>query len=406
MKTVSRSRAALETVMSTLVTVGAAACSGGDFGVSSQAIPSVDDNACDPAIDSDCVQDARGRWRRRSPSAQSQSAGNDASTSPSLPEDSGATAPSIPSDDGGAVVTTPNDSIYGYRGTPGYPAGTVLKEMATSYLTITQDNTVLDGVYIRGGVHILANNVTIKNSRIDGPGGNDQPVIRASGRNASILNNQLGNSANVLSGHYGIAFDGTGVNKAVGNNILHTHGGILFWASNTDRVSDGYLIQDNWVHQMMALPGDHMNVITSECAANVVVDHNTLEGTVAPNSLQADIAFTLTVYSDDQGCSVIKASPFTSADGQKAGGLENLTYTNNAGLVHGSYGLFLLDLIGSALIANNLESDDGYGPIADPRYLKRAPSGSQSVPPSGSWRSFGNVDQTKKLYPAGTMNTQ
>jgi len=402
----SRSRVVVETIASALVAMGMAACSGGDFDASADSSASANEDSCNPAVEADCVQDARGRWRRRSSSVPSQPPGNDASTSPSTSSDGGATTPSTPAEDSGPPPTTPNDSIYGYRGTPGYPAGTVLKEMPAGDVTITKDNTVLDGVYIRGRIIIEADNVTVKNSRVDGAGGNDLPVIRSSGRNASILNNQLGNSANVLSGHYGIAFDGTGVNKAIGNNILHTHGGILFWADNTDRANDSYLVQDNWVHDMIAQAGDHMNVITSECSANVVVDHNTLEGKVAPNSPQADIAFTITAYSDDQGCSVTSASPYKSASGQKAGGIENLTFTNNAGLVHGSFGLFLLDAIGTILIANNMESDDGNGPMADPRYLTRAPAGPQTTPPANTWRAFGNVDQSKKLYPVGSVNTQ
>ncbi len=281
--------------------------------------------------------------------------------------------------------------VYGYRGTPGIPAGTNL----TTYsgpTTITTNGTVLDGVYVAGGLTISADNVTIKNSHIDGPGGDNNPAIDVKGRNVTISHNLIGNTAQTLSGHFGVKIESGGNHQITGNDIWHIHGGVYMWADGVTS-ADSILIQDNWVHQMTALAGDHMNNLTSECSYNVTVDHNRLEGTVMPGS-PADTAFTLSVYSDDQSCNVTKNSPYLGTDGLRKGGIQNLTFTNNYGDGHGSYGLWVIDAIGTLVFNNNMESNSGFGYWANPGYV--------------SWQSTGNVNTNGTLYTpigSGQINT-
>ena len=201
---------------------------------------------------------------------------------------------------------TTGATTYGYRGTPGIPAGTTLTNY-TGPTTITTNGTVIDSVYIAGGITINADNVTIKNSHIDGPGGDNDPAIDVKGKNVTITHNLIGKTAQTLSGHFGVKIESGGNHQILSNEFWHIHGGVYLWADGVTN-ADSVLIQDNWVHQMTANAGDHMNNITSECSYNVTIDHNRLEGAVMTGS-PADTAFTFSVYSDDQGCSVTKNSP-------------------------------------------------------------------------------------------------
>ena len=54
---------------------------------------------------------------------------------------------------------------------------------------------------------------------------------------------------------------------------------------------------------MNSQSGDHMNVVSSRCAINVTIDHNTFNGKPSPSS-GGDTAFIMSAYSEDSSCPV------------------------------------------------------------------------------------------------------
>jgi hypothetical protein len=282
--------------------------------------------------------------------------------------------------------------LAGYRGTPGIPGGTTLTPLGNGNYTVSTANAVLDGVYISGQLTINADNVTVKNSHIDGPGGDDFPVVVVNGNNVTLSHNLIGNSNNVLSGHHGVALYGGGNQKVLGNEFIHTHGGLYLSGGGTD--SDSVLFQDNYVHLMTALAGDHMNILSGVCASNVTIDHNTLDGVPAPGS-QADTAFIQSAYSEDPTCPATASSPYVRAsDGARIGAIKNLTFSNNHAAGEGSWGLFYPDIIGTVVITDNQIDPGPYGPLDAPTY----------VPYTGS----GNIDLNGHAYPIedGSINNK
>lgn len=118
----------------------------------------------------------------------------------------------------------------------GVPAGTVLR--ASGSLTITQANTVIDGLDISGSVTVQASGVVIKNSRIRGTG--SYGVYARSG-SVSIYDSEISGFEN------GIGFDNWSAYRV---DIYGTTGDGVKLGSNVT-------LQDSWIHDLAPSPDAH-----------------------------------------------------------------------------------------------------------------------------------------------------
>lgn len=170
---------------------------------------------------------------------------------------------------------------------------------------ITGTGAIVSGLDVSGPVIIDAPNATISNSRISACGGSwdgdvvavrfrpNDPSYRASG--AKVLNNEIigtpaGCTHRARSGVRDIY--GSAPNLTIsGNNISGTGNGITAEYSA--------LIEDNWIHDLGHLAGDHHSGISTHGGAlQVTVKHNTvlLYGMPAPGG--GGVSGALTNYAD------------------------------------------------------------------------------------------------------------
>lgn len=194
-------------------------------------------------------------------------------------------SPSVPSVTLGRVACAPKPSACGYPDstTAGVPAGTTLRSVPSQvssgngwhwdsrgWVTVDGDGAVLDGLSVLTNVEVTANNVTIKNSRIVNTGeGWGVGLRHAAGtviRNNEIYSPYAG-SGRLMVAIKDIYGDSTST-QVLGNDIYHTSTGV--------QIESG-LIQDNYIHDMGYVSGDHLNGTTSNGGTTqLTLRHNTI----------------------------------------------------------------------------------------------------------------------------------
>ena len=123
--------------------------------------------ACDPAMESDCTQDARGRWRRRQDAGVTSSPDSGVSAPPPVVVAASGVAPPPAVVDSGTTTMPPASSAeFPTPETTGYKHTGVTLTTYTGPSTITVAGTVIDAKQITTCLTISAPNVTIKRSRI------------------------------------------------------------------------------------------------------------------------------------------------------------------------------------------------------------------------------------------------
>ncbi|MBE3012359.1 DUF4082 domain-containing protein [Microbispora sp. NEAU-D428] len=153
----------------------------------------------------------------------------------------------------------------------GVPKGTRLKTLQPDFYgayRVTKDGTVLDGVHIPGTLLITAQNVTVRNSQIDGDVKNDYdgkiyPF--------TISDSTVGpeNGCNQSVGIWSAQFTATRVHVRNHSDGFSVSG-------------DNVVIRDSYV-LLCSRPGDHSDGIQTVGAGHTLVfDHNTVDQRYAP----------------------------------------------------------------------------------------------------------------------------
>ncbi|RYV49388.1 right-handed parallel beta-helix repeat-containing protein [Pengzhenrongella frigida] len=142
--------------------------------------------------------------------------------------------------------------------TTGVPAGVVLQPSGS--LTITQPGAVIDSLEITGTVVVAADNVTIKNSRINNTG---SIAIKNEGENLLVVDTEIDGQG---GGIPAIAFNSYTLLRV---NIHDVGEG--------PRIAGGDVtIEDSYVHHLVQVDGNHTDVIQAVGGSNIVIRGNNL----------------------------------------------------------------------------------------------------------------------------------
>ncbi|MGI5161738.1 hypothetical protein [Microbispora sp. CA-102843] len=153
----------------------------------------------------------------------------------------------------------------------GVPKGVRLKTLHPNFYgayRVTQDGTVLDGVHIPGTLLITAQNVTVRNSQIDGDAKNDYDgKIYPFTISDSTVGPESGCNQSV--GIWSAQFTATRVHVRNHSDGFSVSG-------------DNVVIRDSYV-MLCSRPGDHSDGIQTVGAGHTLVfDHNTVDQRYAP----------------------------------------------------------------------------------------------------------------------------
>lgn len=164
----------------------------------------------------------------------------------------------------------------------GITAGTVLKRVpqditsgagwhydSRGWIAVDTAGAVFNGIDTSLNVDVTANNVTVQNSRIKSSGENFGISVRHAS-NVILQNNEISGTDSAggrllvtIKDIYGDAAN------------LHVLKNNLYYTSTAIQMDDG-LIQDNYIHDMGLIAGDHINGTTSGGGtAPMIVRHNT-----------------------------------------------------------------------------------------------------------------------------------
>lgn len=165
-------------------------------------------------------------------------------------------------------------------------------------------NAVLDRLDVHGAVVIDAPNVTLSNSRIAACGGDSDSDVVAiryksgseyQGSGARILNNEIQGTP---SGCDRRARSGVRDIYGAAPNAL-VKGNDISGAGNGITIEHEGLVEDNWIHDLGHVAGDHHSGISNHGgAAGVVVRHNTVLLHGQKFAGGGGVSGALTVYSD------------------------------------------------------------------------------------------------------------
>ncbi|WP_432570280.1 right-handed parallel beta-helix repeat-containing protein [Kineococcus sp. SYSU DK005] len=154
--------------------------------------------------------------------------------------------------------------------------GARAQRVLTGDQVITRDGTVLDGVQVDGCVVVKADDVVIRNSKVN---------CRRQGRQVAV---QVADGArNLLVEDTEIDATGADVGVGWGNYTLrrvNVHGSAdgARWGSNV-------LIEDSWIHDMSRQDGLHSDALQTTSGSNVVIRRNVLDPSNGGDPLNAAI---------------------------------------------------------------------------------------------------------------------
>jgi len=205
-------------------------------------------------------------------------------------------------------------------GNTGVPAGKTLANSGP--ITVTRNNTVIDGLDIKGSVTVKATGVVIRNSRISGNGGAGVNV--KSGATVSITDTEISGFANGITGTKWSA------------QRVNIHG------SSQDGVKLGSnsSLTDSWIHDLKPEPGAHADAGQAEGSAkNVVVRNNVIDSS---NSATGSLGNSALIFKNDLGSATgtgpvliegnwLNGGNFTVfvVPGSKGYKIDNVTIKNN-----------------------------------------------------------------------------
>ncbi|TFC07184.1 hypothetical protein E3O42_00100 [Cryobacterium adonitolivorans] len=159
-----------------------------------------------------------------------------------------------------AVAAPAQSGTWPTAATTGYPAGTNLKP--SDGITVTTDGAVYDGVEFNGDVTIEANNVTIRNSKVNG-----RIDIRAPYANLLVQRVEIaGPGAGYTTKYPGIGYDNF---TADGVNIHGWGDGAMFDSNVT--------IKNSWIHDIPVSGDSHNQAILSLGGPNFTIVNNRLD---------------------------------------------------------------------------------------------------------------------------------
>lgn len=136
-------------------------------------------------------------------------------------------------------------------------------------LTITEDGTVVDGLHVRGTITIAADDVTIRNTLIQG-GGSLYPIRVEGGTTGTLIEHvevdNLGDTG------IGILLSGSGTVRYV--DIHSAEDGIRIQ-------SDDVTLEYSYIHDLQRQPGGHHDTVQIRSGDNVTLRGNNLQPYVA-----------------------------------------------------------------------------------------------------------------------------
>jgi hypothetical protein len=179
-----------------------------------------------------------------------------------------------------------NPSACGYPDATntGVPAGTTLLSVpnqvskgpgwyydSRGFVEVNGNGAVLSGLYIPHNLDITASNVTISGVKVVNTGSSSFGISLRHTSNVTIENSTISgansSSGRLMVGVKDIYGDDTGT-SVLANNI--------YYASTGVQLSAG-LIQDNYIHNMGYITGDHLNGTTSGGGTSqLTIQHNTI----------------------------------------------------------------------------------------------------------------------------------
>lgn len=145
----------------------------------------------------------------------------------------------------------------------GVPSGTSLRTVGS--VTVTTNGAVLSGLDVRGCVHVKADNVTIKNSRVTCTDSTQTAIRLNDGdHNLLIQDVEIDGAKRAKTAVY--AADGVTINRVEIRNI-----------QDGPRVGNNFRMTNSWVHHLYR-PGDwHVDGLQTLGAQNVYVAGNSFE---------------------------------------------------------------------------------------------------------------------------------
>ncbi|QTE29651.1 right-handed parallel beta-helix repeat-containing protein [Pengzhenrongella sicca] len=145
----------------------------------------------------------------------------------------------------------------------GVPAGTVLTPSGP--LSITEPGTVIDGLDVAGCVTVLADNVTIRNTRITCLDSIKHRAVRMDGVRSGLLLEDVEIDGGGLT-DIGVDASRTTIRRA---NIHGVGDGV--------RLGTDITIEASWIHDMVRIGALHPDAIQGISAQNIVIRGNTLD---------------------------------------------------------------------------------------------------------------------------------
>lgn len=153
-------------------------------------------------------------------------------------------------------------SGYPTEDTTGVPAGTTLKTVEG--MTVTQAGQVLEGLDIRGCLRIDADNVTVRNSRVQCAAGSGAVIKIGSGTSGALIEN--------------VEIDGQGASS---NGVAS--GGFTLRRVNIHSTSDGVragsntVIEHSYIHHLLRIGDSHSDAIQSVGGRNITIRYNNIQ---------------------------------------------------------------------------------------------------------------------------------
>ena len=149
---------------------------------------------------------------------------------------------------------------------------------------MNENGAVIDGLEVFGCIRVRANNVTIRNTRVHGPGCDNRNLISVGyGTYSGLLIEDV-----EIDGHnrdsFGAAIGAAGYTCRRCN--IH---GVGQGANMTGDV----VVEDSYIHDIYYADGSHNEALISGGGSNIVVRGNNLEGTPTPGT-----SSTISLYGD------------------------------------------------------------------------------------------------------------
>ena len=148
-------------------------------------------------------------------------------------------------------------------GNTGVPPGTKLVKSGS--IQVTTDGAIVDGLDIAGEIQVLANNVTIRNTRV--VSGDYYPIRYFDDNNTGLVveDSEIeGTSDDVTAS---LSFANYTARR------LNIHGG-----ADGLKADSNVLIEDCWIHDLRNGPGQHNDGVQSTGGDGVTIRHNAISG--------------------------------------------------------------------------------------------------------------------------------